>query len=133
MHHMGERIKMVRLSDRVHMTLDQFGGRIGLKRSACSNIENGNQNVTEQTILSICREFDVDETWLRTGEGEMFTKKTVDDEIAELIAGLPETPRGAFKRRLLSALAQLSEDQWELLADIATKLADNVDDDDESE
>ncbi len=51
-----------------------FGKRIGVTRSAICNYENGSRSVGEQVILSICREFNVNEAWLRTGEGNMFLK-----------------------------------------------------------
>ena len=51
-----------------------FGERIGLKKSAISKLETGAYHLTEQSLLSICREFNVNMEWLRTGEGEMFQK-----------------------------------------------------------
>ena len=79
---MNERIKQVRLA--LGLSQDSFGARIGLGKSSLSKIERGANSTTEQTILSICREFGVDEVWLRTGEGEMFSqdRKTVIDRVA---------------------------------------------------
>lgn len=67
---MNERIKELRKA--LNLTMEKFGERVGVTRSAMSNIENGNRNLTEQMLRSICREFSVNEEWLRTGEGEMF-------------------------------------------------------------
>lgn len=67
---MNERIKALRLA--LGLTLDSFGERIGIGKSSVSKIEKGVNGTTDQTIKSICREFNVNETWLRTGEGEMF-------------------------------------------------------------
>ena len=67
---MNERIKELRKM--LNLTMEKFGERVGVTRSAMSNIENGNRNLTEQMLRSICREFSVNEEWLRTGEGEMF-------------------------------------------------------------
>ncbi|EON71801.1 helix-turn-helix domain-containing protein [Lysinibacillus sphaericus] len=66
----GNRVKKVRTS----MSLNQsdFASRLGVISATISRIEKGNRNITEQMLLSICREFNVNETWLRTGEGEMF-------------------------------------------------------------
>lgn len=69
----GERIKKVRRS--LDLTQQEFCGRIGLKRNSISLIESGSRNTSDQTIYSICREFSVNEEWLRTGEGEMFAPK----------------------------------------------------------
>lgn len=125
----GDRVKQIRKSERIHLTLEKFGEKIGMGKSAVSDIENGRQNVTPQTKISICREFNVNREWLETGEGEMFLKMDVEEEIAELIKKIPNEPRGSFKRRLLATLAGLTEDQWVLLADIAEKLAEEKEDD----
>lgn len=75
---MNERIKLVRKNE--GLTLEKFGERIGITAPSCSNIENGKKNPSGQTIRSICREFDVSETWLRTGEGEMYNRLDDDAE-----------------------------------------------------
>lgn len=69
---MNTRVKEIRSI--LGLSGEKFGERLGVKRGAISNIENGNRNLTEQMLLSICREFNVNEKWLRTGEGEMFIK-----------------------------------------------------------
>ena len=71
----GERVKAVR--KKKNLTLDAFGSKIGLKKNTMSAIETGRNSLTEANLLSICREFHVNEVWLRTGEGgedNMFTK-----------------------------------------------------------
>lgn len=79
---MNERVKQLRKE--LNLSGEKFGARLGVKRSAISDIERGRNNITEQMILSICREFGVNEQWLRTGEGNMFL--TGDDiSIDELI------------------------------------------------
>lgn len=75
---MNERIKIVRKNE--GLTLEKFGERIGITASSCSTIENGKTNPSDQTIRSICREFNVSETWLRTGEGEMYNRLDDDAE-----------------------------------------------------
>ena len=64
--------------------MEEFGAVIGMGKSAVSRIENGVNGTTDQTIRSICREFGVNETWLRTGEGEMFeqTRESVLDRLS---------------------------------------------------
>ena len=66
---LGERIKKVRRS--LDLTQQEFADRIGMKRNSIAQVETG-RNTSEQTIFSICREFSVNEEWLRTGKGEMF-------------------------------------------------------------
>lgn len=71
----NDRIKILR-RDGLSMTMDAFGMRVGVSRSAISNIESGNRNVTDQLFTSIVREFHVRPEWLRDGEGEMFDKQS---------------------------------------------------------
>ena len=78
----GERIKVLRKEK--NLSMEDFGSVIGMGKSAVSRIENGVNGTTDQTIRSICREFGINEHWLRTGEGEMFeqTRETVLDRLA---------------------------------------------------
>ena len=80
---MNERIKELRLA--LGLSLEAFGSRIGLGKSSVSKIERGLNSTTDQTVLSICREYGVNEIWLRTGKGAMFSqdRKTVIDRVAE--------------------------------------------------
>lgn len=72
---MNNRIKELR--KKLKLTQANFGKQIGLKATAIGMYESGDRNITEQTIKLICREFNVNESWLRTGSGEMFDKKNI--------------------------------------------------------
>lgn len=78
----NERVRIVRKAK--GLTLERFGELIGMGKSSISDIENGRRLLTNQSRLSICREFGVSETWLRTGEGEMFTNAP-NSAIEELV------------------------------------------------
>lgn len=116
----GERIKEIRKY--LNLTMEKFGGRLGVGRTAISNIENNNRNLTDQMAISICREFNVDENWLRTGEGEMFKPLSRGETIAQFAGELMKDEDDSFRRRLVEALAQLDEKEWEILEEIAKKL-----------
>lgn len=77
--------RLAELRKELNLSMEKFASRIGITRSAISKMENGTSGISEQTILSICREFRVNYFWLTEGEGEMFTgtPQTVVDEIAE--------------------------------------------------
>lgn len=79
----GERVRELRKS--LNLTLEKFGKALGVGKTAISRIENNERKLTEQMILSICREFRVDYFWLTEGNGEMFveTPESIVDEIAE--------------------------------------------------
>lgn len=67
---MNNRVKELRKA--LGLSGEKFGERIGIKRAAVSQIETGKNGLSEPLLLSICREFNVNEDWLRTGKGEMF-------------------------------------------------------------
>jgi transcriptional regulator with XRE-family HTH domain len=75
---LNERVREVRKS--TGLTLEKFAIRLGVTKAAISNIENGNRNVSEQLIKSICREYSVDETWLRTGNGDKMFMLELDED-----------------------------------------------------
>lgn len=79
----NERLKQVRKA--LHLNQEDFGRKIGLKKTSISTIEKGVNNVTELVAKSICREYNVDYFWLTEGKGEMFTKvpETLLEQIAE--------------------------------------------------
>lgn len=78
---MKSRIHAVRAQ--ADLTMAEFAKRIGMTTSSISLFESGKATPSDRTVLSICREFGVNEHWLRTGEGEMFeqTRETVLDKL----------------------------------------------------
>lgn len=116
----GEKIKEIR--KHLGLTMEKFGERLGVGKTAISNIENNNRNLTDQMTISICREFNVNEDWLRTGEGEMFKPLSRSETIAKFAGELMKDEDDSFRRQLVEALAQLDEKEWEVLAGIAKKL-----------
>lgn len=104
------------------MTQDEFASKLNLSRSFINQIEVGAKNPSDRTILDICREFNVNENWLRYGEGEMFAPRTREDDIANLTIKLLEDEPDSFRNRLVSALAKLSEDEWEVLEKISKEV-----------
>ena len=117
---MGERLKELR--KKLGLTLESFGEKVGVGKSSISRLESGTNHLTEQMILAICREFNVNEEWLRHGTGEMFLKLDREEEIAKLTKELLLEEEDSFKNRLVSALANLSSEQWEVLSSIAEQL-----------
>ena len=79
---MKDRIREVR--EHFGLSMEKFGSRIGIGKASISLLESGKNNPSIQTIALICREFGVNETWLRTGEGEMFeqTRASVLDRLS---------------------------------------------------
>ena len=107
---MNERIRELR--KKLRLSGEKFGEKIGLKRVAISQLETGRTTPTNQTIMSICREFNVSEEWLRNGTGDMFVPMSLDEEIASFIGDIQSDIEENFKKRFISALSKLDEDEW---------------------
>ena len=118
---MGERIKELRKA--LGLTQQEFADRIKVKRNTVATYEMGRSTPSDAAISLICREFNVNENWLRTGEGQMFIQVSRDEEIAAFIGDVLSGETGDFRRRLISVLSRLDADQWELLEHIAEELA----------
>ena len=80
---MEQRIKTIRKSN--NLTQTEFGKRIGVKGNTVTNYETGLRIPSEAVILAICREFDVSERWLRTGEGVMLVERSADEKLAAFL------------------------------------------------
>jgi transcriptional regulator with XRE-family HTH domain len=119
----NERLKHLR-KDILKMTLESFGAKIHLSRQSLSNIENGNRSITDRTISDICREFDVNEEWLRTGEGPEFVKVTRAEEIQKMVDDIMRDRPEAFRRRFVTALAALDESGWIALENFIDSISD---------
>lgn len=115
----GERIKEIRKA--LGMTMEKFGEKIGVGKTAISKLENNERNLTDQMAISICREFNVNETWLRTGKNEMFIPRTRNQEITDFLGSLI-IEDGTFKKRLIEAMARLDEKDWENIERLVIKL-----------
>lgn len=115
---MNERIKELR--NALGLTLDKFGEKIGVKKAAVSRWENGD-NIADRMILSICREFNVSEEWLRNGNGEMFAQRDKLQVISEFAADLIKEP-DSIKARLFESLAKLNENDWLAIEVILDKI-----------
>ena len=120
---MNERIKELRKN--LKLTQQEFADALNIKRGAVANYEIGRNEPIDAVISLICKTFNVNEEWLRTGEGDMFLQRSREEELAaffgDILSGEPD-----FKRRLISVLARLSSDQWEMLEDMANKLVEEM-------
>lgn len=117
---MNTRIKAVRKT--LGLTLDKFGERLGISNSACSALETGKNKPSEQTIRAICREFAVNEIWLRTGAGEMFRPEEESEELARNLKRLMNGRPDSLARRAVRVLLRYEPDgpEWQVLEKIYT-------------
>ena len=117
---MNKRIESVRKEK--GLSRASFGSKIGVSGDVINNLERGRVEIKDHMVLLICKEFNVNEKWLRTGEGEMFLPLDREKEIAKLTMDLLTEESDSFKNRLVSALSRLTEEQWELLSEIAEEI-----------
>lgn len=120
---MNERIEEIIVSNNLKKT--EFARRINVSQAYVSQLCTGTKTPSDRTIADICREFGVREEWLRHGTGEMLVQRSLDQEIAAFL-GDATSDKVDFKYRLISVLARMKPEQWELLEQIACDLADEM-------
>lgn len=118
----GERIKTIRKS--LKLTMEQFGKRIGVTKSTISNIENGNRNATDHMIKSICREFNVNEDWLRTEAGGDENMFIPNDMLKYVQLGQAAKTPNEFRDFLTRLMASLPNEVCDYLYDEFKRFAD---------
>jgi len=109
----GERVNAVRTIK--EMTMEQFGERIGIQKSAISKIEKDKVNLSEQTIKSICREFSVNEDWLRTGAGGPDNMFIPEDMRYLNTVGKLGNEQNEFKKFCINMLMDLPDKYWDYI------------------
>lgn len=124
---MKDRIKKIRKE--LDLTQQEFADRLNVGRNNIAGYETGKRSPSDAVISLICREFDVNEQWLRENVGEPFIERSRNEQMAKLTKRLLNEEEDSFKNRLISVLANLTEEQWQVLADIAEKLANEKADD----
>lgn len=105
------------------LTKTAFAERINVSQQHVSRLAKDG-NPSDRTISDICREFNVSETWLRTGEGEMFAAISRDEKIGEFVGGILRDEEDSFRRRFVSMLSRLDESDWVVLEKMALELAE---------
>ena len=117
--------RIISLRGKLKVNQEEFAKRIGVSRNFISLVETGKRNLSDRTIVDICREFAVNETWLRTGEGEIFMPKSRTDEIAafvgDILKGTPD-----FRQKFISVLARMTVEEWQILEKKALELAEEI-------
>lgn len=123
---MNERIKELR--EALGLSQEALGARVGVTRGAISRLENGTNSVTASMVLAVCREFNVNEEWLRNGTGEMFNTLSQDEELAYIVGqALPQADD--FVKNTFIALGRLSQEftaeEWQVVKKFVDALAGN--------
>lgn len=119
----AERIKEIRKG--AGLTQQKFADRIGAKQNTVAQYEIGRNVPIDPVITSICREFRVNEVWLRTGDGEPFQQETRQEQIMRFAT---QTVHGSdeFRKSFVGMLAKLTADDWKNLAELFDKLSEEI-------
>ena len=117
---MNERLIDLRKS--LHITQQEFACRLNVSRSTVATYEVGKSNPSDAAVALICREFNVNEDWLRNGNGEMFLPVDRNADIAKLTKQLLNEETNSFKNRFVSMLANLTVEECEFLEKKAKEL-----------
>lgn len=109
---MNERIRRVRKE--AGLTQTEFGAKIGIKGNTITNYEKGLRTPSDAVIFSMCREFNIDEHWLRTGEGTPDRKLTPSEEIEKIVRNLLDYSKDSKKNPLYDMIIEMMKDYNEL-------------------
>lgn len=120
---MKERLRKLRKT--LDLTQQEFADRIGSARDNIAGYETGRRNPSVAVISLICTKFNVNEEWLRTGNGEMFIELTRDEQIERFVGDALKSEDDSFKKKFISMLAALDESDWEVLQKMVELMQEN--------
>lgn len=115
-------IRLKKLRKELSLSQEAFGKRLGITGAGISKMESGDRSITEQMILAICREFNVNEDWLRNGIGNMFLD-FAEDEFVKAAALLSDDP---FVRGIIIEYFNLDEDGKAFFQNFLCKMVDRM-------
>lgn len=125
---MKERLKELRKS--LDLTQQEFADRLNIKRGAVANYEIGRNEPIDAVVSFICKEFRVNEEWLRTGQGEMFKRNPMKDEVGyyieELLEDDKDNPFYDMIIELIRTYSELDEKSKQVIRESAKKLKNNI-------
>jgi len=107
-----ERIRQLR--KKLGLTQEEFGSRLGITKSSISTMENGKSKPSDQTICFMCREFGVNETWLRTGKGDMLQSTSRQKELSAILADIAKD-EPTVKNKFIHALSMLPDEAYPII------------------
>lgn len=120
---MKERLKQLRKT--LDLTQQEFADKLKVPRNTIGGYEVGKSNPSDAAVNNICNIFNVNEEWLRTGNGEMFIELTRDEQIEHFVGDALKSEDDSFKKKFISMLAALDESDWEVLQKMVELLQEN--------
>lgn len=124
---MDERIKLLRKE--TGLTQQEFADRLGVARNNIAGYETKKRSPSDAVISLICAKFNVNETWLRTGEGEMFEELTEQEKtmkyVARLLKDVDSKVASAIKAFIVT-YGELDDTSKKVLDSTLDKFLDNL-------
>lgn len=122
---------MPEISERIAKVVDEncrgnksaFARAINITPAFAAQLYTGQREPSERTIADICRVFGVSKLWLDTGEGEMYVKRSLNQELTTMVAALMNDADDSFQKRFISALLQVPPDGWDAIEEFVKKLS----------
>lgn len=105
------------------LTQTKIADSLHLTQSHVSGLCSGAKNLSDRTISDICRVFCVSEAWLRDGVGEMYVRRSANEELAILVNDLMSDADESFRKRFVTALLELPPDLWSAFEKFVKDLA----------
>lgn len=121
---MNYRIREIRKDN--NLTQTEFGERIGVKGNTVTGYEKENRIPSDAIILSICREFNVNEEWLRTGQGEKYMRLSRKETVAAYVGKILGGKVTPLEETLIEFMAETSPQEWEELARIINRFTEKM-------
>ncbi len=123
---MKDRVKAIRKSTGLNQS--EFGAKIGVAQTTIAGYENGSRSLSDAAIISICREFGINEEWLRDGTEPMKNETGTAEEISGAVRRLLSDKPASFQSALITVLMRFEEEgnQWQVLEEIFRKVTEEM-------
>ena len=122
---MNDRIKTIRSA--LKLTQAEFGKRLGLSQNYIWMIERGDRTPSDRTLMDLCREFSVNEVWLREGVGPMFVERSRRDDLFDYARRILGGDLSDTEAAVLAVMAETTPEEWELFAAKVRAIVDGLD------
>ena len=122
---------MSQISERIAKVVDEncrgnksaFAREINITPAFAAQLYTGQREPSDRTIADICRVFGVSELWLRTGEGEMTVRRSMNQTLGLMVNDLMRESDESFRKRFVAALLELPEEAWPEIEKFAKKIS----------
>jgi transcriptional regulator with XRE-family HTH domain len=121
---LNERVKLIRKT--LKLKQDEFGNRLGVTKASISRLEAGINNLTDQMVKSICREFDVNENWLRNGSGDMFQQLLPEDEYVKAAAEISKDDDEKIIQQVINEYWKLNPEAKKHIKEYIFNIANSI-------